>query len=391
MSLSDDLNCTIWQTFRDEMPIARRWAYFDHAAVSPLSRPAQQALETWSKEAANDGVVPWSRWTQRVERVRELAARLMHADPQEIALVPNTTSGIGLVAESYPWQPGDNVVTLGNEFPSNLYPWMNLERLGVETRRVAPDGVKIDAGRLADACDEHTRIVSVSWVGYATGYRIHVQQIAEIAHDHGALLFLDAIQGLGVFPIDVRDAGVDFLAADGHKWLLGPEGAGLFFMRRELLNRLRPTRVGWNSVVQRFNYQEIDLNIRKEAARYEGGSANLVGFLALGASLEMLSSFGLTAKASPIAEQIIRIGEMICQQLERSGAHIVSDRSETVRSGIIAFTLRNLDPAHVKRICLEHDVVVSCRGGYLRVSPHAYTNEEDVQRLVNALRKSEGV
>ena len=388
MPHNNDRNCRNWQKFRAEMPITRRWAYFDHAAVSPLSGPAQQTLESWSREAATEGVVPWTCWTQRVEQVRQLAARLINAESREIALVPNTSSGIGLVAESYPWKPGDNVVTVGNEFPSNLYPWMNLEPIGVETRRVKPNGVSIDIERLADACDERTRIVSVSWVGYATGYRVDVKQVAEIAHRHGALLFLDAIQGLGVFPIDVRDVGVDFLAADGHKWLLGPEGAGFFFIRSELLDLLRPIRVGWNSVVQRFNYQEIKLNLRPEAARYEAGSANLAGFLALGASLEMLISFGLSATISPIAEQIISIGETVSQHLEQLGAQIVSDRREIVRSGIIAFTLPNRDPAKLKRVCLEHNVVVSCRGGYLRVSPHAYNNEEDIQRLVDALRNA---
>lgn len=388
MPHDNDRNRRNWQKFRAEMPITRRWAYFDHAAVSPLSGPAQQTLESWSREAATEGVVPWTSWTQRVEQVRQLAAGLINAEPREIALVPNTSSGIGLVAESYPWKSGDNVVTVDNEFPSNLYPWMNLESIGVETRRVKPDGVRIDTERLADACDERTKIVSVSWVGYATGYRVDVKQIAEIAHRHGALLFLDAIQGLGVFPIDVRDVGVDFLAADGHKWLLGPEGAGFFFIRSELLDLLRPTRVGWNSVVQRFNYQEIDLNLRPDAARYEAGSANLAGFLALGASLEMLVSFGLSATISPIAEQIFSIGETVSQHLEQLGAQIVSDRREIVRSGIIAFTLPNREPAKLKRVCLEHNVVVSCRGGYLRVSPHAYNNEEDIQRLVDALRKA---
>ena len=388
MSHDNDRNRRNWQKFRAEMPITRRWAYFDHAAVSPLSGPAQQTLESWSREAATEGVVPWTSWTQRVEQVRQLAAGLINAESREIALVPNTSSGIGLVAESYPWKSGDNVVTVDNEFPSNLYPWMNLESIGVETRRVKPNGVRIDTERLADACDERTKIVSVSWVGYATGYRVDVKQIAEIAHRHGALLFLDAIQGLGVFPIDVRDVGVDFLAADGHKWLLGPEGAGFFFIRSELLDLLRPIRVGWNSVVQRFNYQEIKLNLRPEAARYEAGSANLAGFLALGASLEMLISFGLSATISPIAEQIISIGETVSQHLEQLGAQIVSDRREIVRSGIIAFTLPNRDPAKLKRVCLEHNVVVSCRGGYLRVSPHAYNNEEDIQRLVDALRNA---
>ena len=159
-----------------------------------------------------------------MEDVRRLGAQLVGADPTEIALVRNTTEGITLVAEGYRWRPGDNVVTLDNEFPSNLYPWMNLAERGVETRRVVTDNGRVDLDRIRDACDARTRIVSVSWVGYASGWRSNLDDLAEVAHRRGALLFVDAIQGLGVFPLDVSQTPLDFLAADGHKWLLGPEG-----------------------------------------------------------------------------------------------------------------------------------------------------------------------
>ena len=165
---------------------------------------------------------------------------MINADPDEIAFIGNTTAGIGLVAEGFPWSDGDNVVTLANEFPSNLYPWMNLSTRGVETRRVQVDNGIPDLNQLDAACDQRTRIITVSWVGYASGYRLHVADVAEIARKHNALFFLDAIQGLGVFPLDVHAAGVDFLAADGHKWLIGPEGAGITFIAKKHLDLLRP-------------------------------------------------------------------------------------------------------------------------------------------------------
>ena len=227
--LSDVAN--LWQSFRQQMPVAQRWAYFDHAAVAPLPERTRAAVTRWVDLAATEGDTVWPSWSNRVEQCRGLAARLIHAEPAEIALVHSTTEGITLVAEGYPWQPGDNVVTLDNEFPSNQYPWLNLASRGVETRRVPAVDGRVDLDRLADACDARTRIVTVSWVGYASGYRVDLDQVAELAHRKGALLFVDAIQGLGVFPLDVQKTPIDFLAADGHKWLLGPEGAGLFYLR----------------------------------------------------------------------------------------------------------------------------------------------------------------
>ena len=195
---------TTWANFRRQMPVAEHWAYFDHAAVAPISAPAHAATLQWVREAIEEGGQAWPLWDRRIQEVRETAATLIGAATDEIALVRNTTEGISLVAEGFPWQAGDNVVTLADEFPSNLYPWMNLAVRGVETRRVTTDGGPVDLNRVAAACDSRTKIVSVSWVGYATGWRIDPAQWAAMAHDHGALFFLDAIQGLGVFPLDVH-------------------------------------------------------------------------------------------------------------------------------------------------------------------------------------------
>src|SRR5438309_28540 len=155
-----------WDNFRRRMPAAADWAYFDHAAVAPLSEPAAEAMIVWAREAAALGGAGWLKWKARREALRERASRLVGAVPEEIALVRSTTEGINLVAEGFPWQQGDNVVTLADEFPSNLYPWMNQARRGVETRRVPTDDGRVDLDRLADACDDRTRIVSISWIGY---------------------------------------------------------------------------------------------------------------------------------------------------------------------------------------------------------------------------------
>jgi selenocysteine lyase/cysteine desulfurase len=372
-----------WRRFRAEMPIAENWAYFDHAAVAPLPARTQQAVCQWAEQATTQGDTVWLEWSQGVEACRSSAAKLINADRSEVALVHSTTEGLSLVAEGFPWREGDNVVTLDNEFPSNQYPWLNLKTRGVETRRVAaPDG-RVDLDQVANACDGRTRIVSVSWVGYASGWRADLDELAALVHDKRALLCVDAIQGLGVFPLDVHATPIDFLAADGHKWLLGPEGAGLFFLRSEHLDRLRPIGVGWHSVAHSSDYGRIELEFKPSADRFEGGSQNMVGFLGLGASLELLLEYGTPA----IAQRILEVTDLACQRLQAAGATIASHREGAHRSGIVSFELPGQDPVEVRKRCLAAGVVLSARGGRLRLAAHAYNDEQDIDRLVAALRQ----
>ena len=374
-----------WQELRRQMPVAGEVAYFDHAAVSPLPEPTRQAVIRWVKQAAQQGVLVWDEWATNVERVRDLAARMLGAALEEIAFIPNTTSGIHLVAEGFPWREGDNVVTFANEFPSNIYPWLNLKSRGVETRLVPVEGVVADPMQLLEACDDRTRLISVSWVSFCTGWRLDIAELLEQARRRGILVFLDAIQGLGVFPLDVSSLEVDFLAADGHKWLLGPEGAGIFYLRREHLDLLRPLIAGWNSVEHAGQLDRIEWRPRRSAGRYEGGSQNMVGIAALGASLQLLSESGLAADHSLLAERVLEITDHACQRLEKIGATIVSRREGEGRSGIVAFDLPGKNLAAVRRYCMEKKIALSCRNGLLRISPHAYVDEEDVGRLVGAL------
>jgi selenocysteine lyase/cysteine desulfurase len=371
-----------WDAFRRQMPVTEKWAYLDHAAVAPLPAPARAALTDWARDATENGYVSGRSWSRQVEELRGLSARLIGAHPDEIALVRNTTEGINLVAEGFPWRAGDNCVTLADEFPSNQYPWMQLADRGVETRRVPTEEGRVDLDRLADACDARTRIVAVSWVGYSSGWRNDVGALAEIAHSHRALLFLDAIQALGVFALDVRQTPVDFLAADGHKWLLGPEGAGVFFTRREHLSLLRPLGIGWSSVVHAHDFSRIELTLKDAAARYEGGSPNTAGMLALAASMKLLAQFG----PRKLAERILEISDLACLRLNQIGALVMSDRGAEHKSGIVAFELPGKDPQAARRRCLEQGVVLSCRAGRLRISPHAYNNAADIDRLIDALR-----
>jgi selenocysteine lyase/cysteine desulfurase len=371
-----------WNVFREQMAVAKRWAYFDHAAVAPLPKRVGEAVAGWASAMIEDGVADWSRWRKTVETARKLAAKLLNADRDEIALVHSTTEGINFVAEGVPWRAGDNIVTLSSEFPSNLYPWMNQKDKGVEVRQVPAALERVDLDAVARACDEKTRIVSVSWVGYATGFRSDLDALADIAHRNGAKLFVDAIQGLGVFPLDVRQTPVDFLSADGHKWLLGPEGAGIFYVRKELLDWLRPVGVGWNSVAHAGNFADTRLTFKPNAGRYEGGTYNMVGLAGLAAALEMQAEYGTFA----ISERIRDVMDVLIEELQGIEAAIASDLTPAHRSGILAFTFSETDPEAIKQELLEQGVILNCRHGRLRVSPHVYTNDEDIEKLIAGLR-----
>lgn len=371
---------------RREMPVAQRLAYFDHAAVAPLCRKASEAIAKYADEALELGDTAWPRWAQAVEQLRELFANVLGARSEEIALVPNTTAGINLVAEGFPFNEGDNVVVPANEFPSNLFPWLNLQSRGVEVRQVAPRGVEVALDDVFAAANDRTRLIAISWVGYATGWRIDVDELVARAHERGILVLLDAIQGLGVFPIDVAKTPVDFLAADGHKWLLGPEGAGVLYLRHEHLDLLRPLNVGWHSVPKAADFSKAAWQPKPSAQRYEGGSQNMVGMLGLLGSLQTLVEHGLAKDRSAIGEAVLDITDHACDALERAGATVVSDRrARQYKSGIVAFEMPGRDALEVRQQLLANQVIVSVRHGWLRIAPHAWNNEEDVARLTTAL------
>jgi cysteine desulfurase / selenocysteine lyase len=368
------------------MPVTKKFAYFDHAAVAPLPEKSWQALQAYAEQAALLGDTIWPSWAAGVERLRSNAAQLIGAQLEEVALVPNTTTGIGLVAEGYPWRPGDSVVVPENEFPSNLTPWRNLARKGVEVREVQAeaDG-RIALEAILAAIDGTTRLVAVSWVGFVSGCRIDVAKFAEAVHARGALLMLDAIQGLGPFPIDVAQCGVDFLAADGHKWLLGPEGAGIFYVRRAHLELLEPLLVGWGSLEAAHAFDPAMRGLKTTARRYEGGAANMPGLLALEQSVQLLLELGAARADSPLSELVLQNVAMIEESLTRNGFQVHLPTSSGARSGIVGVSWTGANYAAARHACLEQGVVLSVRGGRLRISTHAYNNSEDIHRLVDVL------
>ena len=338
-------------------------------------------MTEWAQDTAENGDVNAARWEKRVEEARDLASKVLGAAKDDVAFIKNTSEGIGIVAEGFPWSHGDNVVTAAEEYPANIYPWMNLENRGVSVRFVPSRNRRLEIDDVAAAMDARTRLVSLSWVEYASGFRNDLDVLGSLCRERGAYFFVDAIQGLGVFPLDVAGAPIDFLAADGHKWLLGPEGAGIFYIRRELVDRLHPVGVGWNSVIGSRDFSRIDFRLKPNAGRWESGSLNVAGITALGASLEVLLGIGL----SNVANRVQELTDYLCEQAARIGMEVYSSRESKDKSGIVSLIARGAEPRAIARHCRTQGIVINHRAGRLRVSPHCYNSTAEIDRLIGLL------
>ncbi len=378
------LDSSMLVRLRDEMPVTRTWAYLNHAGIGPLPRRAAERAAAVVLGAAEGGDRLWPERNDGCERTREAAAFLLGARrAAEVAFVENTSAGLSLVAQGIDWRPGDNVVSAAGEFPSNVYPWMQLAGRGVELRQVPERDGAIDLGKLAAAVDGRTRAVALSWVEYATGFRFDLAAVAEICRRYGALFVVDAIQGLGALDLDVERDGVDVCAAAGHKWLLGPEGTALLYVADRALPRIAPVRSGWRSMRHLYDWTRLEIDWNDGAKRFECGTLNALGIHALGASLELLLEVGVTR-----AEQhVLALAARAAEGLAGLGFEVVGSAAGPPRSGIVAATHPGRRADDLVEALAARGIVAAARAGRLRVSPHIYNTEEEIDRLLEELRE----
>lgn len=370
-----------WETTREQFPITRNYNFQNHAAVAPLSRPAADAMRRYLDRAADHSYVK-SGFYREAERVRAGVAHLIHANADEVTFTKNTSEGLSLVANGLTWQSGDNIVTTNVEFPANVYPWQALRERGVQVRTVLEEDARIPMERLLETIDARTRLVAISSVQFASGYRTDLATLGEYCQSKGVLLCVDAIQSLGAFPIDVQAMRIDFLAADAHKWLCGPEGVGLFYVRKELQGHLRPTSLGWMSMKDPFNFERYQFEFAESARRYDAGSYNLVGIFGLGGAIDLIREIGL----ENISRRLLHLTDRLTTGLRDRGYRVVSARSPTESSGIVAFFSDRHDLFEVqKHLEGEHRIVIAVRAGRLRASPHFYTTEREIDQLIETL------
>ncbi len=370
-----------WEALRKEFPITRNYNFQNHAAVAPMCQRAVSAAQNFLERNQQQAYLD-TGFYREAERVRQAAARFIHANPDEICFIKNTSEGLSFVANGLTWQSGDNVVTTNVEFPANVYPWQALRARGVEVQMVFEENGRISLDALLAAINSRTRVVAISSVQYASGFRTDLAALGEYCQAKGVLLCVDGIQSLGALPIDVKAMGIDFLSADGHKWLCGPEGLGIFYVRKEVQGYLKPTCIGWLSMKDALDFDHYRFEFQDSAKRYDSGAYNLVGIHALGGALDLLSEIG----SEPIASRLLRLTDRLVEGVKAKGYHVVSSRAPGEASGIVAFTSDLHDHAKIQQhLQAEHRIVVAVRSKRLRVSPHVYNTEREIDQLVEAL------
>ncbi len=372
-----------WSLTRKDFPVTENYVYFDHAAVSPMSIPVVEAVRHYLAVISEHGIAGEAS-TQFIETIadtRAKIARLINAEVDEIAFVKNTTQGILIAANGIDWREGDNVITASVEFPANVYPWLNLARRGVKTRFVQEKDARIPVEGIERLIDRNTRAVSISFVEFASGFRNDLEAIGQICYDKGVLFIVDAIQGLGALDIDVKKCKIHILSSDGHKWLLGPEGTGCFYCSRETLDKIILNNVGWNSVIDESAYLDYNLTLRPDAQRFEEGSLNVMGIYALGAAVELILDIGI----QNIEGRVLALTGLLIDELKEKGYRIVSSIIPKERSGIVCFKSDKHTSAELCRLLIDNKIVVSDRAGCVRVSPHFYNSEEEIEQMIRIL------
>jgi selenocysteine lyase/cysteine desulfurase len=367
----------LWQRYADQFPVRDNLLYLNHAAVAPLPRVTADALKHLAEDSLKWGSFHYPEWLAVYDGLRAAAAKLVNGNPSEIALVKNTSEGIATVAMGLDWKPGDRVVAFREEFPANLYPWKRLEAKGIEVTWLS---VYDSLETIDDAC-RGARLLSISFVQFLSGYRAPIQEIGEICRRNRCIYFVDAIQGMGAFPIDVKACHIDALAADGHKWMLGPEGCAILFITRELQDRVEPVEFGWTNVAGYNDYGSRDMTLRPDAGRYECGTLNTIGCFGLKASIELLLEVG-QRETAPVIQ---KLGDQIAAGVQGKGYELLGKRTPETAAGIVSFRKPGIEAVEVVRILREQKIIAAPRAGWVRTSPHFYISPAEIDRLIDAL------
>lgn len=371
-----------FENIRKEFPVTEELIFFDHARVAPLPERVRKVVTAFVDDATRYGTAHYENWIVGIDQARKSFARLINAEVDEVAFVKNTSEGLSIVANGLDWKPGDNVVIPDIEFPANVYPWWNLKRLGVETRMVASVEGRVLFDDLVKQVDARTRLISISSVECNSGFRSDLNRIGTFCKEKGVLFCVDAIQSLGILPMDVKRDYIDFLSADGHKWMLSVEGLGGFYISKDVLEKVYPVTVGWGNMVNAADFMNYEFAFRPSAQRYEEGSLNTMGIHAFGAALDLLLETGI----ENIEKRVMALGDTIIEQLNRRGLKFYSSTYPEERSGNIAFVM-NQDVSPLYEWMMQNKVKLTVRDGLVRLSPHFYNNEDEIQGFFDLLDK----
>jgi selenocysteine lyase/cysteine desulfurase len=367
---------------RNLIPLAASHIHMNHAGVSPMSLRVAAAVEQ-VVEASVNRPYPAGWAHDAADRVRGLVAELINASPDSIALTRSTAHGISLLAQGLDWKQGDNVVGAHGEYPANVYPWMAQAAKGVELRQVQPHGGRISPDQVFSLVDARTRVVALSHVEFWNGFRVDVEAIGAECRRRGILFAVDVMQSVGALRVDVARMPIDFCAAGAGKWLLGPPGIGFCFCVPELLERLQPPIVGVCSVVGYDRYFDYDLTLAPTARRFEESVVSILDTAAFGAALELLLEVGLEV----IESRVLSLSARLAEGLADRGYELVEPwpRTNDESSGIVSFRKRGARPQEVLRDLEAAHVVARTHQDFVRLSPHFYNTEEEIDRVLEVL------
>jgi len=369
----------------NQFPVTSNLIHLNHAAVGPWPQVTADAVSVFARENVEFGSLHYLRWVEIEKKLRQQLAELINADSvDEIALVKNTSEGLSFVAYGLPWQPGDNVVGIEQEFPSNRFVWDSLDSKGVEFRQLDLDSSSDPEQALMALCDANTRLISVSAVQYHNGFRMDLPRIGRFCREQNILFCVDAIQQLGALQFDVQSIDADFVIADGHKWLLSAEGLGLFYVRKAVMDRLQILQYGWHMAKPMGDYSARSFELASTARRFECGSPNMLAIHAMQASLGVLLATGLEV----IERQVLDNSRFLLLGLcAIPGVEVFSNRSDKRLSGIVTFSSQQLAAEKLYQRLSEENILCAQRGGGVRLSPHFYTPRKQLEQALAIIER----
>lgn len=368
---------------RSLFPALETWNYLNSAAVSPIPTTAIDAVNTQLKDVSRNGANNYSEWVATKDRARRLLAEMMGVRAEQVAIMRNTSDGFAAVANGLTWKSGDNIVSYANEFPANFYPWRMVgHRYGLELRLCGEKDGRVDIDELLSMIDGNTKLVSISAVQFASGYRADLERIGQAARKVDALFAVDIIQGLGAFGFDLPAQFVDIASGASHKWLCAPEGCGMLYLSDRARERVEPSFVGWISVETPWDFGDREQGFKRNALALESGTGATSLFYGLEASLKLLTETGL----DNIEKYLEGLSDQLCDGLGGTDYSIVSSRARGEKSAIVCIKHNNGEDCHViaKRL-MESGIVVSPRNDVVRIAPHFYNNSADIDALLEAL------
>jgi len=367
----------------DEFPVLQHGLYANHAAISPWPLTASKAVAAFAIENAETGAENYSHWLLREAQLRKRLAGLINASSaDDIALLKNTTEGICTVANGISWRKGDNMVLPADEFPSNRLPWLALQQYGVEVREVDIRSTSEPEIALLEQIDKRTRLLSVSAVQWTDGLRLQLETLGQFCQHNGVLFFVDAIQQLGAMQLDVRACGIDFLAADGHKWLLSPEGIAVFFCREAVREQLQISQQGWHMVDEPYQFNRTQWQPSKTAMRFEAGTPNTLGQVGMHASIGLLQNIGMPQVEAFVTENSLALSAGLESM---PGVELVRSFDPQRVSGIVSFRPANSNLVEIQQILKQRGLICTVRGDAIRLSPHFYQAGRPVLEMLDLI------